>query len=350
MSFLTRTKTELGAFGRYLAMANGDYAAAASLAFSAGRVPVSANLTKAAAASTGGLTWGHETSGLQALHAEIVDSVSAQTIVGALDCRRTPLRTRILSAASGSTAAWISEGGAQQVSELAMTDDTLHPLNLVAMVMLTKEFIASGGPRVEQWIQRELILSISKAIDAAFCDPANAGVPAVKPASIANGAVTINATGGLGTDAGVSALKGDLRDMFSEYRGDWGSAVLVVPTRVAVAAQLAGIPLLAPHGESTIPVLTSGGYPSDGGSPDSDSVMLIDQSAVVSGDMAVTVDATNQADLLVSSGSMNSTGPAAASTVSLFQTGCVAIRAQISTNWTQPPQGRVVVLSGINRD
>ncbi len=348
-SFQIRPPRETPAFLAHLVRAPGNFQHAAENAFREGDVAASVFLNKAAtAAATGVPTWAEEASGLRVINTELVESAANQTVLGALDCRRAPLRTRVISA-GGCASAWIGEGGAVPASALSLDAETLAPRTLHAMIIITKELIATGGPRLEQWCTRELVSAIARETDAAFCDASNAGVSGVKPASVTSGAVTINATGGLDTSAGIEALKGDLRKLLTSYTGDWDHAVLVAPTRLAVAAQLAGIPLLAPNSESTIRVLTSGGYPSDGGSPDTDSCFLLDTSSIVAGDGEVVLDSTDQGDLVLGNDPMSATGPTAANVVSLWQSGAVALKARFTINWSQPPAGRAVVLSGIPR-
>lgn len=346
MSYLTRRTENLGKFLKSMARAGGSYDRALEHAAAERDTATAAAITKAAAASMTGSTWGSELGGLGQVRKEFLGSVIERSVLGAFG-RVVEPRTRIIGAGTGATSAWVSEGGAVQASELSLTEDRVEPFKLMSMILATREMLAGNSTEVEGFLAEDLIVENIKTLDSAFFSPGNSGVSGARPKSVTADAPQISATGSFASAAGITALKSDIRNLFSLYEGAWATATLIASTRLLAGLGmeqiLAGI-------EDKLPVIASGAVPGDAGSPEGDILILVDRRAVFYAAPEVSIDFASQGALVLSGSGPDAVIPTPQQATSLFATGTVAVKSTVVTGWSQPPVGHAVVLTGIPRD
>ena len=93
------------------------------------------------------------------------DSVSADSVVAAMELRRVPFHARLVSA-SGATASWTAESQGKPISRLTLAAADLEPRKVAAIVVVSDELLnATQGEAV---IQNDLKRACSDALDSAF--------------------------------------------------------------------------------------------------------------------------------------------------------------------------------------
>lgn len=340
--FQNRRPDSLSKFLRTMARAGGNHEQALELAMAERDTATAAAITKAAAASMTGDTWGSELGGLGQVRREFLGPVMERSVLGSFG-RVVQPRTRVIGAGAGVSSAWVSEGGAVMASELAYAEDRVEPFKLAAMTLVTRETLAGNAAEVEALLAEDLIAENVRVLDHAFLNPGNAGIAGIQPKSITSDSIQIAAAGSL-TD--ITALKADLRAMLSAYQGSWASAALIGNTRVLVGL---GMEQILAGVEDRIPVISSGAVPGVGSSPDGDCLVLVDRRSLFYAAPEVSISVASQGALVLSGSGPDAVVPTPQQSTSLFATGTVALKSEIVTGWTQPPTGHVVVLTGIPR-
>lgn len=266
-----------------------------------------------------------------------------QSIIGRITgLRRVPFNVRMLSVLSGSRGYWVGQAKPKPLSRVALDGNSLDPLKVAAILVVTKEMLQTNDPVAEDTLQDDLVRAVTGTLDEAFLDAANAGVPNTVPASISNGATILSATGNFGND---------LRAMIEAFEGDFGSATFVTDpgtaTRIATMTDAEGhylFPAVGPRGGELlqIPTLTtrSSAQDSTGGT-----LTLIDASGISAALGSFEVDMSQHATLQMSDDPDDTGSPV--ENVSLFQTNSVAYKAEIFANWSRQRPGSVVSLEGL---
>ncbi len=253
-------------------------------------------------------------------------------------------RTRIYTG-SAVVGERLTEGAGMSVVLSDLTPATLVPVAHGALGVVTKEILrlaGSSGSPVDAWLSRVLAVAAFEAEDRSLLDPAYTG-------SITNG---LTATSSSGTTA--AQIDTDLAALIAAFtagRGDLRRAVLV--TSPSVAVHLA---LLRSSGQRAYPDVgintgVLGGLPllvSLGADVGATSlIVIVDQSKLWTyrgpSELAVSNDAALQMD---SAPTQSSTTPTATTTVSMFQTNSVALKAVVTASW-KAGTGGVQYISGI---
>jgi len=269
---------------------------------------------------------------------DFADFIRPLTIIGKLTgLRRTPARTRMISATSGSTAYWAGEAQPRPISKMTLSGSTLEALSVVAMLVVTQELIQSSSPDAEPILSRDLAAAAVQAMDAAFVDSSNAGIAGVKPAAVTNGVTTIHSSGS--TLANIDADLQLIIEALAAAGSDLTFATWVVRPRTAVyLSTLRGsggalaYPQMGVRGGvlAGLPCITSAASPSDAGSPAlGGEIVLLDPSQIVvvdSGDGSI--EASTQASIAMAD---NPGSPA--SQVSAFQTNSTILKTVRFVNW-----------------
>lgn len=341
-----RRPETLSKFIHCLARSGGSYELAYELALDAPNgTAVAAAITKAAAASATGSTWGEELSGLGQVRKEFLSAILDRSVLGQIG-RAVPGQTRIFGPGTGAVSAWLGDGEPVPAGELTLEESRV-PLNkLVGMFLATRDMLENKDPAVEAFLTDSLVAECVRSIDSALLDPNNAGIVGTKPMSITFGATTIPATGSFASDSGIAALRRDIRKLLAAYRGSWDRAAIVGNTgliaALAMSECLTGL-------NDFVPVIAGGSVPSDGASPESDMLIVVDRDAVRFASPAVAIDSSTSGDLVLSGAGPDLTTPTPKQMTSLFQTHAVAIKATVVAGWATPPDGTICILTGISR-
>lgn len=276
------------------------------------------------------------------------------TIIGRLqNLRRIPPRVPMLTAVTGSTAAWRGNGQHRTLSAGTFTRENLPLLSVGAMSVASNELLADASMEGEAELLRDLLSACVEALDSAFILPSNAGIADTTPASVTSAATPIFVQGGAVSDldsaiasaiaalvAAGSSLSGAswicspvLAAGLSLARGTGGD--LAYPGVFANGGQLIGLPVLT----SAVCEPDSDGY----------SLALVDASQVSFAEDAPNLSVSRNASIEMSTAPAGSTTePAAATTlVSMFQSDTTALLASLACNWRLRKSGCAQVVAGV---
>jgi hypothetical protein len=196
----------------------------AAIAYAAERWgPAAAPVSFLRAVATGSTAADWLNGGSASPAAEFFQAVMDRSLLGRLPLRRVPFNTRCISFASPTTAEWVAEGKAVPISSIALDFSELAPLKVGASTIATREALLATGGLAEQNLRLDLLRACVQAVDAAFIDPANAGVAGAKPAAVT---------------AGVTAIDGltfDAQTLLEGFAGDPSEAIMVMAPATALA-------------------------------------------------------------------------------------------------------------------
>lgn len=293
-----------------------------------------------AAGTTTDSTWAGALVQYQDMAADFAEYLRPKTILGKLNLRRVPFKTRIARQTGGASVNWVGEGKVKPLSSAAFDTVTLDFAKIAGIVVLTDETIRFSNPQADELVRADLSAAIIQFMDSQFLDPTKAAND-VSPASVTYGVTAIDAAG-----ATEANLRSDVRRLMATFLDadlGLGDAVWIMSEQMALSiGQMQtslgadSFPNINVNGGTFmgLPVVTSENVPATGGSPtDGSMIALLKQSEILlADDNQVTIDASREASL-----QMDSTpdSPATASTVlvSMFQHNMVAIRAERYITW-----------------
>lgn len=280
----------------------------------------------------------------QVLQDEFIEFLRPLTIIGRLPgLTRVPFNVKIGRQTGGSTVNWVGQGGPKPVTNITGDSVTLDLAKIAGIIVLNEELLKISAPSADLLVRNDLTKQIVQFMDAQFVDPTKAAVTGVSPASITNGLSAQIPTGTTGT-----ALRADMKTLLSTFLTNNlqpTGAVIIMSQRLALQISMMQnalgqneYPNLTMNGGTAfgLPVITSEGVPSTGGSPtDGDPIIVASTPDILlADDGQVTIDVSREATLQMDSAPDS---PATASTVmySLFQNNGVAIRAERYINWAK---------------
>lgn len=296
-----------------------------------------ANVTAGATVSG---NWANLLADAEGAAAEFFALVRERSLIGRIPgLRRVPLRTRLIRAETGFSAAWVGEGDAKPLSSATYAQETLDPRKVVALTVVTDELLEASDPLAETVIRDDLVAAVSAAIDQSFIDPANAGSAGVEPASVTNGITAISA-GANGVDAEGRLF--DVRDLIEAFPGDLERAVLIgSPRTFSIMYNPQYLPGLGVRGGSAL------GIPAIASTAAGDTLALIDPDGIAVGSGTTDVRVSTQGAVqMLDNPTIDSVAPTATTTVSLWQTDSAAVMAEQRVNW-QVVRPSVAVLDGV---
>ena len=272
--------------------------------------------------------------------AEFLALVRSQSIAGRLvGLRRVPPRTPILVQTGGGTGKWVKEGSPIPLTKMMFDRKSLETLKVASMCVVTEELLRSGDPNSEAIIRGDLIAAVAEASDAAFIDPANAGVEGEQPASVTHGVTPLTAT----TD-----LRASIQRLIASFQGNLQTAYFV--GKPQLLAMIAGpdFPNVGARGGEIlgIPALASNGMPDDADGNFQLALLDPDGITFAADDAAAQIKSTGQGAIEMSD---DPTDPPGSGTVlvSMFQVNAIAIAALLYENWEVERPGSVALLNGI---
>ncbi len=254
------------------------------------------------------------------------------SIVGRLGLTGTPFNVRVPAESSPlSGVGWIGHGGASAVVlKGTLTSTTLDPLDVAGIVLLTKELVRATSEAAVVYLRQLLGRALAEFLDVQFTNPAIAAVTSLSPASVTNGLTPVASNGG-----SAEAAVEDIRELVAAFIAGGGrleQAVLLLSSQNAVALRLSGHLAFS---ELTVSGGRAGGLPALASDAVSTNVVLVDPTRILiadAGDVDFTI--AQDASLQMLDNPTNNSGTATATTsVSLFQTNSVALRATRTVNW-----------------
>ena len=282
---------------------------------------------------------------------DFAEFVRPMTILGKLlGLRRVLARVRSIVASAGGSAYWAGEANPRPISRMTFEGETMEPLGVNAISVVTAELLRSADPDAEPILSRDLAAAAVAAMDSAFIDPANAGDPGVKPAAITHGVGQFVSSG-----SSLAQIDADL-DLMINALADAGSdlqfATWVMAPRTAIyLARLRGTggalahPGMSAKGGTLVglPAITSAHVPSVG-SPYVSSITLLDPSQILLCDeggakLEVSMEGALQME--------DAPGSGAQQLVSLWQTNSAALKMTRYVNWRACRSNMARVLVGV---
>jgi HK97 family phage major capsid protein len=287
--------------------------------------------------------------------ADFAEYLRPQTILGKFgqgnipSLRRIPFDTALgISTASGS-GYWVGEGKPKPLTSFNFDKTTLAPLKCANIVVLTEDLLRRASTSAETLVRDEMANALVALMDDSFIDPTNAGSAGVEPASIANGAISIAASG----TGDADDVRQDIRNLlqvFINNNMEGSTPVLVMRTGTALGAAFqvnalgqAEFPNITMNGGTIlqIPVITSQTVPSG-------VVVAVQPSEIYYADEGgFMVDVSREASLQMLDNPTNDTvTPTATQMVSLWQTNSVGFRCERILNWARRRSNAAVYLTG----
>ena len=294
-----------------------------------GSASVPARMAKAASlsGSTDPANWGGILDDVTNSPLEFWKIVEELSIVGRINLRKTPLHLRTIAANSGSSAYWVGESSPTPLSRMGFDVTPLKPLKLAALLVISDELARSSLPSAEVLITSDLRRSLAAALDAAFLNPANAGVPGVQPKSVTHDVVATVTSGTPSAD--VDALIG-------KFTGELENAVFVSSARKFSSMASAALPDIGARGGELK------GIPAFRSMQAGDNLILLDPQSIAFGVDTVALDTSREATIEMSD---TPVGGAVAS-ISLWQENLTSIRAILAANWRVVRPGSVQYVAG----
>jgi HK97 family phage major capsid protein len=284
--------------------------------------------------------------------ADFAEFLRPATIVGRIPgLRQIPFRTALGISTSGGAGYWVGEGLAKPLTSFNFDKTFLEPLKCANIAVLTEELLLSNAVSAETLVRDELRNALVELIDVAFIDPTNGGTANVKPASVANGAISIAASG----TGDADDIRLDIRNLlqvFVNNNMEGAAPVLIMRTGTALGASFTinalgqpEFPNVNMNGGSIqgINVITSQNVPSG-------VVVALQPSEIYFADEGgFMIDVSREASLLMTTdanANHNSVTPTGSQVVSMFQTNSVAFRCERILNWSRRRANAAVYLTG----
>ena len=289
-------------------------------------------------AAVDAMTLGNASSLAADIGADFLEVVSPETLIGRIEnLRYVPFQVRTVRQTSRGAAYWVAENAPKPLSAASFSSaDELPPRKVVAMSVISNELARASD--AEAVLLRDLAQSAAQAMDEAFIDPSNAGVPEERPSSVTYGATAIDASSNPAADvkaatAALLASGGNLR-----------TAAWVLHPDQAVALHLRGgaFETVGALGGSIagIPAFTSSSVPVDSAASP---IVLLDANGIeVGGGNETSLRSSNEASILMDTDPTSEN----AKMVSLWHTNSIALLAEILINWRIARPGSVVRIDG----
>ena len=305
-----------------------------------------------AAGATVADNWARPLANFEGAAAEFFSLVRERSLIGRMaGLRRVPLRTRMVSIATGFSGAWVGEGKAKPVGKAAFAQGTLPRRQVASLCVFTDEHLRAADPASELLIRDDLARALIDVIDASFIDPANSGTTDIEPASIAYGAPVDAVTGTSDADD----IRAAVAYAIANFDGDLEQAVLIArPEFLAFFGlnPLLNTEAIGARGGSIggIPALPSKALPLDGSGKQQ--MVLVDPTGIALGEEGLELRTSREAsiEMLDSNLTGDSIGVVpgtAASTVSLWSTNSVGLLAEKHLNFAVARAGSVRVITGL---
>lgn len=330
-------------FAKAIAVARGDLLAAAEFADAKwpGSAVAFATKTAVSAMSTG------NSGGLGAPRAIVDDFLELMRPRSLIDrivgWRRVPMNTSILQFTGDATAYVTPEGGPKPIAKFDLARVTLVPQKGSAIVVVTDETLKRSDGLAELSLGTELARALGAQLDRRAFNP-NFGD------SIAAGGTVLDSSG-----SSLAAIDSDLRAMlaiFATADAALDTAVWIMsPTTAGYLATLRGTAGAAAYPEIGIrggkllgaPVYVSSALIA-AGSPAEGAIVLVDPTQVLVADEGqADVQLARSASIQLSDSPTDS----ATSTVSLWQSNLVALRAERWLSWKCTSASAAAVLDNV---
>jgi HK97 family phage major capsid protein/HK97 family phage prohead protease len=288
--------------------------------------------------------------------ADFVAYLRPRTIIGRFGVdgipalRAVSFYSPLITQTGGGAGYWVGEGKAKPLTSFNFTRTHLSPLKVANICVLTMENIRYSDPKSDTIVRDQLAEALINRLDVDFITPSKTAVAGISPASITNGAAAIASA--TGTD--ITSIILDIRSLWAKFTSannppSTGVWVMSSNTTVALAS------MLNPLGQPAFPQVnlmggTLFGMPVITSDNVGNIAVLVNAQDIYLGDDGgITVDASQEASLEMADTTTGDSGaPTAVSSVSMFQTNSVAIRAERIINWMRRRTQSVAYITGVD--
>ncbi len=294
---------------------------------------------------------------------EFIEYLTPMTIVGKFgqngipDFDRVPFNIKVAAQSSAGEGYWVGEGKAKPVTRANFTSVTMRFNKVANIAVMSDELLRFNNLNAELRVRNMLAQALLIRLDADLFDPAVSLTAEIRPASLTNGAQSY-ASGGDDTAAGIRA---DLKLLFTYFitnNIDPSGIVLVMRSTQALALSL----MRNAMGVKEFPDITmAGGFLEGFPVIASQHVKACIVAAVaapevfLADDGGVAIDASREASIeMASDPTMAITDYASppasteVTTVSMWQTNSVALRAERVITWLRRRSTASVYLTGVS--
>lgn len=307
-----------------------------------------------AAGSTTDSTWAAPLVDAQTFSGDFIEYLRPRTLIGQAQFRPVPFNVRIVGQTSGGSASWVGQGAAKPVTKFDFNATTVPFTKIAAIAAITQELARFSDPSAEALVRDTLADAVIAKLDSDLFDPDVAAVANVNPAGLLNGVAPV---------AGPSSTDpDDIRCALLRLWAPWDATFLgsrpAYYTTPAAARNLAfmrdalgnpAFPGVTPTGGTLdgIPLRVSQYLANNGGSGGAPFILVDEAEIFLADDGAVTLDASQEASLVMDSAPTgSSTTPTAAQVVSMFQTDSIAFRAERFVWWGPRRSGAIQWIDG----
>lgn len=281
--------------------------------------------------------------------ADFIEFLRPATIIGKFGqngipaLRQIPFNIHIRGQTTGGTSGWVGAGKSKPVTAFGFNDVYLGFSKIACIAVLTEELLRFSDPSADILVRDALAGAVIERMDVDFIDPNKAAVANVSPASITHGSTVIHTSGTTAQhvrdDIGAvmrGMLKANLR---------LNAPVFIMSATLALQLSLLRnafgqpeFPTININGGTLegVPVITSE-YVSRGTDTAGEMVILVNASDIyLADDGTVTIDASREASIQMDTApTQDATVGTGTTSVSMFQTDSVALRAERYVNWAK---------------
>lgn len=344
----------LGAYLRGLTLADGSPSAAA--AYLAGQPgDEAAAAARVLRASVGATTPGDLVAATRPIGLDLAALTRGEGLLDRVPgIRRTPFRTRVFEQTAGAVARFLAPGDPAPVFGLAFdAAQGLPPTKLAAIVCQSEELMRVTPQLADSIVPADVAAACVAGTDRQFTDVT------LTPTDDAPGFIGHDAAFMTSTGAGVAQIDHDLRAMLkviTDAGHSLRTACWIASSRsVGYLATLRSGDALAFPGVTAsggallgLPLLASPQVPISGSPAETTLVLVVGSQVRVADDGDATFEISRSTALqLNDSPTIDAATPTAASLVSLYQVGAVAIRATRWINWKLARSDAAVTLLGV---
>lgn len=260
------------------------------------------------------------------ISADFIPLLRAATILGKIGgLRNVPFNVDIPAQTGTGAVNWVGQGLPKPVSAMAFGSVNLDFAKVAGIVVLTQELIRFSNPKAEGIVRDAMVADIAAFLDKQFTDPAVAAVAALNPASITNGAPTAPATTNPIADImgliGHFVTAGLPLENLTFIMGPSNAFSLAFRTNADGSPEFPGVGLNGGTWRGVQFIVSS--------AVGALVIALLPGYILYADDGGVTVDASSEASIQMDSAPANPV----TSSVSMFQSNMVAIRAERYTTW-----------------
>jgi HK97 family phage major capsid protein/HK97 family phage prohead protease len=312
-----------------------------------------------AAGSTIDATWASPLVYAETFTGDFVEFLRPRTLLGQSRFRPVPFNVRIGGQTSGGTAGWVGQGKAKPVTKADFIAYTTGYTKIAAIAVLTQELIKLSDPSAELLTRDTLADSVIERADSDLFDPDIAAVANVNPAGLLNGVDPVAGPPASGVDP--DEIRCALLRLWAPWDSTNMGARPAYYTTPAVARFLASMrdalgnkafPGTTMTGGELdgIPLRVSQYLANNGGSGGAPFILLDEAEIWLADDNSVTVDASEQASIEMSTtpsgSSVDTVAASSTNLVSMWQTNSVAFRAERGIWWGKRRTGAVQWIDG----